>query len=47
MPADQINELGVELERLPEEERAQFAEGLITSIGVAIRRVRRLVTQYH
>lgn len=32
MPADQINELGVELEKLPEEERAQFAEGLITSI---------------
>jgi len=32
MPVDQINELGVELEKLPEKERAQFAEELIKSM---------------
>lgn len=32
MPVDQINELGIELEKLPEEERAQFAEELIKSM---------------
>lgn len=32
MPVEQINELGIELEKLPENERAQCAEDLITSI---------------
>lgn len=32
MPADQIKELGIELEKLPEQERAQFTEELIKSL---------------